>query len=272
MTTTEFIFNVPLYQKVIDGADKIIADLISEYAEYGDHTTFEGYNPFQNKDSTYCVYSVLASRYRIWNHSHRNDEFEESDIRFCTLKCLRYGDKIEMCLWLDAKDYSIMKVGQYPSIADIHIGQIKDYKSVLSKEDLKEFTRAIGLAANGIGIGSFVYMRRIFENLIYSAAKKAIDDGGVVVEDFRKLRMNEKIDALKAYLPATLVELKDMYGIISKGIHELSENECLAYFDVMRNGIELILDDMLDAKRKEEKRKATLASVAKIKGTIVSAE
>lgn len=272
MTTQEFIFNVPLYQKVIDGADQIIADLINEYAEYGNHKTFEGYNSFQNKDSTYCVYSSLATRYKIYHHILRHDEFEESDIRFCTLKCLRYGDKIEMCLWLDANDHSIMKVGQYPSIADIHIGQIKDYKSVLSKEDLKEFTRAIGLAANGVGIGSFVYMRRIFENLIYRAAKKAVDDGVVVVEDFRKFRMNEKIDALKAYLPATLVELKDMYGIISKGIHELSENECLAYFDVMRNGIELILDDMLDAKRKEEKRKATLASVAKIKGTIVSAE
>ena len=40
---------------------------------------------------------------------------------------------------------------------------IKQYDKELRKPDLKEFTRAIGLAANGVGIGSFVYLRRIFE-------------------------------------------------------------------------------------------------------------
>jgi len=133
MTTQEFIFNVPLYQKVVDDAEQIVKELGVEYAEYGDHVTFDGYNPIQNKDSTYCVSSRLANRYKISNHSYRHDEFEESDIRICTLKCRRYGDQIEICIWLDAYDHSIMKVGQYPSVADIHIGQIKQYDKLLSK-------------------------------------------------------------------------------------------------------------------------------------------
>ena len=73
MTTQEFIFNVPLYQKVIEGADQIFEDLVAEYAEYGNPVIFDGYNPEQDKDSTYCVSSRLANRYEIWNHCHRHD-------------------------------------------------------------------------------------------------------------------------------------------------------------------------------------------------------
>lgn len=264
MTTTEFIFDVPLYQKVTDGFDQIYKDLSTSYVSYRECAQFDGYNPYQAKESTFVVEERLEPTIVA------NDK----TISYCTcaLKCRRYGDIIGLYVLVDAANKCITKIGQFPSVADIHIGRIQQYKSILPKEDLREFTRAVGLAANGVGIGSYVYMRRIFEKLIYGAAKKAIDDGVIVEEEFRKLRMNEKIDALKAYLPVTLVELKDLYGIISKGIHELSENECLAYFDVMRNGIELILDEILDAKRKEEKRKATIASVAKIKGEIVSAE
>ena len=268
MTTQEFIFNVPLYQKVVDDADQIVKDLSVEYAEYGDHITFDGYNPIQNKDSTYCVSSRLANRYKILNHSYRHDEFEESDIRICTLKCRRYGDQIEICIWLDAYDHSIMKVGQYPSVADIHIGQIKQYDKLLSKNDLREFTRAIGLAANGIGIGSFVYLRRIFENLIEEAYKQALSNGDVIEEVFARMRMDEKIGALKDYLPKTLVEIKHIYRILSKGIHELSEKECLAYFDAMRTGIEIILDDKLEQRKREEKRAKAIAQVSTINGEL----
>ncbi len=40
-----------------------------------------------------------------------------------------------------------------------------------------------------------------------------------------------------------------MYSILSKGIHELSEEECLQYFKLMKIGIELILDEQLEEKK-----------------------
>ena len=86
-----------------------------------------------------------------------------------------------------------MKIGQYPSVADIHIGQVKQYDKVLDKSILREFTKAIGLAANGVGIGSFVYLRRIFENLVYDAFDEAKREGGLDLELFNKQRMDEKI-------------------------------------------------------------------------------
>lgn len=263
MSTQEFIFNTPLYQWVSqeDGSEQIVQDLRRN------QTRFDGFNAQKGVESTYSVSSGLDTRHNIGRLGgiHVADSpFREDKIWYVTLSCGRYGDKIDLILFLRAEDCAIRKIGQYPSVADIHIGQIKQYKDVLAKEDLKEFTRAIGLAANGVGIGSFVYLRRIFEKLIFEASEQAIADGQIGEMDFVKLRMDEKIESINNYLPDTLVEVKQVYGILSKGIHELTEQECLAYFDTMRVGIELILDEKLDRKRKEGKKKQAMASMSKI--------
>lgn len=258
MTAQEFIFNTPLYHR-IKGEE---ADSLLEELEDAPHV--DGYNPQRGIDSTYTISSKLQCGSCSGPYSFHRDPFSFSEVWYMTLKCGRYGDTIDIILYFVDADHSILKVGQYPSIADIHIAQIKHYNKVLPKEDLKEFTRAIGLAANGIGIGSFVYLRRIFEKLIFEAYNTAKNDGAIDEEKFKHLHMDERIKDLKQYLPDTLVEIAGVYGILSKGIHQLSEEECLAYFDAMRVGIEIILDDKLEQKRRDEKRKSAIASISKI--------
>src|SRR5699024_675010 len=112
----------------------------------------------------------------------------------------------------EEEQFTIYKIGQFPSIADLHISQVKKYDKVLSKEKIKEFTRAIGLAANSVGIGSFVYLRRIFEYLIEEAHIEAKEEEGDWDEDqFQINRMSEKISQLHHHLPEFLVENKDLY-------------------------------------------------------------
>ena len=118
---------------------------------------------------------------------------------------------------------------------------------------MQEFTKAIGLAAHGVGIGSFVYLRRIFENLIQEAFETALADNAIAESNFQSARMDQKIQLLQAYLPDFLVEHKSMYSILSLGIHSLDETTCLAHFDTLRVGIEIILDEKLEAQRKQEK-------------------
>ena len=113
------------------------------------------------------------------------------------------------------------KIGQYPSVADLSFPELKEYRKVMSKDDEKELKRAIGLYASGIGIGSYVYLRRIFERIIVTASHKAISDGKIKAEDFGVARVNEKIKMLSDYLPKSLVHNEAFYGIVSKGIHEL---------------------------------------------------
>lgn len=76
--------------------------------------------------------------------------------------------------------------------------------------------------------------------------------------------MAEKIQMLKNELPPFLVEHPKIYSILSKGIHELSESDCLKNFETLKLGTELILDQRLEAKEREDKIKATREALGKI--------
>lgn len=154
---------------------------------------------------------------------------------------------------------SIQKVGQYPSMADLAMIEFKKYNKVLDEEYHQELTKAVGLFAHGVGAGSFVYLRRIFEFLIHEAYQKASDAGVITEDEYIKKRMDEKIECLQYYLPKFLVDHKTLYGIMSKGVHELDESTCKEYFPVILESIEIILDEK-EAERLKENRQNSLSS------------
>lgn len=231
ITLESFLFDIPLYTEIE----------IHELKEYlSVSRDIEGYNSFRKVTTTFSLYN-------------RSYNFYESGYGRLEIACRRYGDVFTYFCWWDAEKKMLMKIGQYPSVADIHIGQIKQYDKLLTKEKLKEFTRAVGLAANGVGIGSFVYLRRIFEHLINEAYVKSSNEKKVDEPNFQKIRMDDKIELLKNYLPSFLVQNRSIYKILSKGIHELDENTCLAHFDTLKVGIEIILDEKLEEAKKRKK-------------------
>ena len=162
-----------------------------------------------------------------------------------------------------ADNKTFCKIGQYPSIADLTFPILDAYKKVLSANDRKEFGRAIGLYASGIGAGSYVYLRRIFERLLVQAKANA---GEAIDNDlFNKAHVDEKITMLKDYLPKMLTDNTVLYGILSKGIHQLSEEDCIEYFPVLRDCIFMILnewDEMRKKKEKEDSISKTLSQIA----------
>lgn len=58
------------------------------------------------------------------------------------------------------------------------------------------------------------------------------------------------------------------HGVLSKGIHELSEEECLEYFSVVREIIELILDEREFLRQQEEKKKRARSNLSKLAGKL----
>lgn len=56
-----------------------------------------------------------------------------------------------------------------PSVADMTFPELDAYKHVISKE----LGTTIGLFASGVGAGSYVYLRRILERLVYQAKETA---------------------------------------------------------------------------------------------------
>ena len=158
----------------------------------------------------------------------------------------------------------MIKIGQYPTYADLLLPELKEYKKVMSKEDERELKRANGLYASGIGVGSFVYLRRIFERIIITASKTAIKDGKFEQEDFDSAHVDEKVKMLKDYLPKAFVNNTVFYGIISKGIHELSEDECIEFYPVMQAFIIMVFRQLEKIRRDEEDEKNMAVSLGKI--------
>ena len=281
MTVKEFLFDLPLYQKVLEGDCE---DIINFLARGGlGREEVDGYNPIKQCDSTFELFSSIYntihnpigdSSLEVAYVSGKRERFNTYEV---VLRCKRYGTFLHYLIHTeyDDNDYkhdyiiSVSKVGQYPSIADFHIGQIHKYNKVLPKDKMREFTKAIGLAANGVGIGSFVYLRRIFEHLVFEALEAAkVRNERFDVAAFNAARMNEKIQMLSGILPDFLVENHTIYGILSKGIHELSEEDCKKYFSILRESIEMILDEKLEAYQKESKKKSIKQTLSQIAGEL----
>lgn len=161
---------------------------------------------------------------------------------------------------------TFQKIGQQPSYGDLHLAPVKKYTRVLSSSQLGDLTRAIGLASHDVGVGAYVYLRRIFETLVEESHQVAMRDPGWDEEQYQRSRMSGRIALLKLHLPAFLVEHPGMYSLLSKGIHELSEEDCLKHFETLRIGIELIADERLEQRERERKIAAAKAAIHKAVG------
>ena len=228
----------------------------------------------QSKIDAYCVYcdrdsvfshSLDSSLQRMINQ-HVPDIFawwrQRSGIFEHHLSCTR--NNCDYVIYFLKQGDILQKIGQHPSVADFQIPHAAKYRKMLGGEQYKEFTRGLGLAAHGVGIGSFVYLRRVFENLIEEAQTAAQQDADFDEDKYRNARMDEKIGMLTHHLPSFLVENKTIYGILSKGIHDLTEAECLDYFQPVRVGIELILDEKLEQAETKQKAQQAQAAIRKI--------
>jgi hypothetical protein len=157
----------------------------------------------------------------------------------------------------------LQKIGQFPSMEDIAGADLNKFRSILDPQDFSELHRAGGLASHGIGIGSFVYLRRIFERLI-SKARVDASALGETLEGFDGLPMDEKIGALRSVLPPALVKNKSTYSILSVGLHELDEKTCLRYFPVVRAAIVQMLEQHLIEKTRKAAEQALELEIQRI--------
>lgn len=177
----------------------------------------------------------------------------------CTRECGQVAD-----FYIQVIGGKLIKAGQYPSTYDLTKSSIKQYDKILDSGFVEEFDKALRLASSGVGIGSFVYLRRIFESLIEEAHVKAAVSKDWQEDTYQKSRMADRIELLKGQLPSFLVENKTMYSILSKGIHELSEDECLKSFEALKLGIELILDERKEIMERDKKIYEAKKAIQKI--------
>lgn len=228
-------------------------------AATGDTSTLINLRARNFQIDAYCVRCERSSIFKTARpvDSGTGSRIPEADWMFkngqfaISVICQRCGTSYSY--YFIIKERVLIKIGQYPSVEDIISSEMLRYKGLLDNSDFVELRKAGGLHAHGIGVGSFVYLRRIFERLIESHRIQFETTNGAI-EGYDRKRMVEKIEVLASVLPPALVKNRAAYPILSKGIHELSEDDCLAFFPVIRSAIIQILEQ--DLRAKEEERAA----------------
>lgn len=149
----------------------------------------------------------------------------------------------------------IQKIGQYPPLSDFEGHQFRKRLRSLPKDLSKLYARAVYLHAHGVGAGSFVYLRRIFETLLKNAAERARTDATWNEAEFQRLPTTEKIKSLRGYVPEVMAENANVYSFLSIGVHELSDEQCQENYPVLKAAIELILEEVEAAKQLRARKK-----------------
>ncbi|MDB5709911.1 MAG: hypothetical protein JWL96_1981 [Sphingomonas bacterium] len=145
----------------------------------------------------------------------------------------------------------LTKIGQLPSMGDLSQGELRAFSQSLSEIDRSELSKALGLFSHDSAIGAFVYLRRVFERMIFRTYER-MPEPKPAADDFRILRMHERIDVLKNELPRKVVDNSRLFTILSLGIHELSEEQCASMFTVVK----LVLFQMLEEEDHRRQRAA----------------
>lgn len=240
LTAHDFFFESPLYKEFSYEDFKEFDSLLSE--------DIDAYSVKNETETTYEISEEWIEEINIKFSPHKNVE----GFQLVTLQCKRkYNDILRYFLYNDQIGKKIMKVGQIPSIASLQFSDLeKKYNKVLEKQYLEEFKKAIVSASHGYGVAAFVYLRRIFENLINTTFQENHSKYNCAQVEFSNKKMAEKIELLKENLPPQLIKMKKVYGVLSLGVHELNEEDCLSYFGPLKLSIELILDDKIEIHQK----------------------
>ena len=120
-TLESFLFDIPIYTKIeINESNNDEFDCLIYYEDRRD---VEGYNPWRKVQTTFSITRHL-------NYSD-NSFKENGGFGTVMIQCKRYGDTFRYyCVWSPESNI-LMKIGQFPSVADIHINEIKQYNKLL---------------------------------------------------------------------------------------------------------------------------------------------
>lgn len=253
-TAEDFCLSVPLYHSYRYGQEKSGAFFSIEH--------FKGtLDLFCTECGTHSVFRLTReAKYQETSHV-RNYIFALSFM--CSRDNAHRADFI-----FRAHKGVIQKIGQSPSLADIATPDLRKYRPLLGQERFRELVRGVGLATHGVGVGAFVYLRRVFEWLIEQARLAESVDPGWSDEAYSRARMEERITLLANHLPEFLVKNRGLYGILSVGVHTLTEKQCLDAFPAVKLAIELTLDDLLKGHERNEKLKVAAKSLEALKGSL----
>lgn len=130
--------------------------------------------------------------------------------------------------------------------------------------------------ARGLGIGAFTYYRRVVEDqkdLIFDRTIKAAKTVGATEQQINSLERDRKnfqftqsFDAIKSYIPDSLKvngqnPLLLLHAALSRGVHDLSDEECLERAREARVVLTAFSQKLSEALREDAERKQAISKL-----------
>ena len=151
----------------------------------------------------------------------------------------------------------IQKIGQYPAQS---IDVPKGLEKSLGPNAISLYKKGLINRNSGYGLGAVTYIRRVVEDktdeLIEVAARLA-ESHNVDAAIVKKIRgaaterttYDQKLKIAATVLPDALIidginPLAELYGLVSQGVHELTEEQCIAVADETTSVFEFIFTNL----------------------------
>ena len=254
---TEALVLTPLYKKIKDMPKSILTSFPI------DNTKLELYCNECKKRRIYSFATVGMDYYMMERGPHFSNDtpigysklINDNEYFYFIAKADCGHNLIILFKIID--ENTIMKVGQSPSIYDMNEEiNNKSFLKELGEEYASYYKTACSLNSFNSNIGAMTYLRRIFEKLLLDCFEENQIELKITKDDFIKLKMEDKLDSLKKFLPQIIFEngYNQVYSKVSNGIHNLSEEECEQLFIPLRMAIEEILIEKLELKEKKNRK------------------
>ena len=247
------------YEKVSEINSEIFETFISRYG----FPTLDLFCPNCKENKTFVQTG--------WNHIEGLGSYQKGSQRLQNIRSLYYhcptcGQSIFFLFYFDGS--SIIKLAQYPSLYDVSRDELKKYQKnkLIDKDSFREIYKAETCASSGYYVAAYTYMRRVYETMLMSVFTDNQEAIGLSEDEFRKLHSDKKLEAIKDYLAIDDEIYLPLYGLLSAGIHAMSEEQCCEDYVVLKPILLEILAEQKAKQEKADKRKELKELFAKRKG------
>ena len=195
-----------------------------------------------------------------------------SHFEFTCVSCRKSKREYHVEQIVDEKTIRLQKYGERPK-------KQLERNPVLQRflrDDLNNYEKAVACLSNGYGVAAFAYFRRIVENninrlldLVQEDAKSSSEDTQVTaaLAELRKNSpMNKKIEIANHVLPAHLNPdglnpLSRLYQVLSEGVHNLPEDECLSKARETSECLAYLVSELASRKEHRARFKSTVGGL-----------
>jgi len=257
-----FLEEYPLYRKFICEIPELVRDFpkinINMYCP-----SCKNIRTFLLTDRIYVDedYLLKADRYMGAYKIEDNSIFI---LKYICGSCKKFPRTFYLKIGKDMGEESkeVQKVGQYIPW-DISIN--KNLKKILGKFS-KNYTKGLICESQGYGIGANAYFRRIVEEIIGDLLEQipnimSGEERSKYEEALEKTRKakntQDKIALVKDLLPPILMPekhnpLKTLHKILSEGLHEKTDVECLEDAQIIRTTLTFLVNSILRRKKEQQ--------------------